>query len=112
MKDKNWEKIARQQAKTFFAPNAAQAKADMDRMVQLYTNDVFDDFLEEPICNVCGDKATQRCSRCKQVWYCCRECQLKDWKKHKPMCEVFSKNKSEDDKRKDAESEAKKKAND
>jgi len=30
----------------------------MDRMVKLYTNDVFDDFLEDPICAVSGKKAT------------------------------------------------------
>ena len=30
----------------------------MDRMVKLYTNDVFDDFLDDPICAQCGNKAT------------------------------------------------------
>jgi len=30
----------------------------MERMVKLYTNDVFDDFLDDPICAVCGNKAT------------------------------------------------------
>ena len=27
-----------------------------------------------------------RCSRCKQVWYCSRECQKAHWKVHKPDC--------------------------
>lgn len=58
MADKNWQEIAIHQAKTFFAPNAAQAKEDMARMVNLYTNDVYDDFLEDPICAECGEKAT------------------------------------------------------
>lgn len=65
-------------------------------MLNLYTNDVFEDFLEDPKCNVCGSKATQRCSRCKNVWYASRECQLKDWKAHKPMCDVFVKNMKDD----------------
>jgi len=29
----------------------------MERMVKLYTNDVFDDFLDDPICAQCGEKA-------------------------------------------------------
>jgi hypothetical protein len=32
------------------------------------------------------------CSKCRLVGYCNRECQKKDWKKHKLMCVSFSKN--------------------
>ena len=44
----------------------------------------------EALCDGCGKLATQRCSRCKNVWYCSRECQLKQWKGHKALCEIFS----------------------
>ncbi len=27
-----------------------------------------------------------KCTRCKEVWYCCVECQKKDWKAHKVFC--------------------------
>jgi hypothetical protein len=30
----------------------------MDRMMKLYTDDVFEDFMEDPKCGVCGDPAT------------------------------------------------------
>ena len=39
------------------------------------------------ICNKCTSAvADHRCGRCKKVWYCGRECQSKDWKKHKRNC--------------------------
>lgn len=34
-------------------------------------------------CAVCQKEATQRCSRCKQAWYCSAEHQKQDWKRHK-----------------------------
>jgi hypothetical protein len=41
-------------------------------------------------CACCGSrvKALQRCSRCKQVWYCSKSCQKKDWKNHKLSCKA------------------------
>lgn len=37
--------------------------------------------LEEP-----KDIKFQICSKCLSVVYCCRDCQVADWKKHKPEC--------------------------
>lgn len=40
-----------------------------------------------PLCNKCGRPAKFRCSKCRAVWYCGRECQVKDWKGgHKASC--------------------------
>lgn len=38
-------------------------------------------------CEVCGKiEGTKRCSGCKQLSYCGKECQKKDWKRHKTYC--------------------------
>lgn len=42
-------------------------------------------------CNYChkkGDIQFKRCSRCKKTLYCSKECQVKDWSKHKLECKV------------------------
>jgi hypothetical protein len=33
----------------------------------------------------------KKCSRCTQVYYCSRECQVADWSRHKPDCKKPSK---------------------
>ena len=33
-----------------------------------------------------SEEASSVCSRCQVVRYCSRECQLADWKAHKPAC--------------------------
>ena len=38
-------------------------------------------------CGCCGIRdAKSRCSRCHVRRYCCRECQLKDWPRHRSKC--------------------------
>ena len=39
-----------------------------------------------PVCQVCGNGGQKKCSRCEEVYYCSRECQIKDWQNHKPAC--------------------------
>ena len=39
-----------------------------------------------PICQACGNEGHKKCSRCEEAYYCGRECQVKDWQKHKAIC--------------------------
>eukprot|EP01118_Nematostelium_gracile_P000375 TRINITY_DN1039_c0_g1_i1.p1 TRINITY_DN1039_c0_g1~~TRINITY_DN1039_c0_g1_i1.p1 ORF type:complete len:211 (-),score=65.96 TRINITY_DN1039_c0_g1_i1:54-686(-) len=43
---------------------------------------------EERECAVCDKKGVgfPKCSRCKEVFYCSRDCQKKDWATHKSNC--------------------------
>lgn len=55
----------------------------------------------EKICGKCEKDLTaagikpQRCSRCKKIYYCSRDCQAKDWKFHKKDCKKQGTEKTE-----------------
>eukprot|EP01048_Picozoa_sp_COSAG05_P018852 COSAG05_NODE_2835_length_2585_cov_2.664521_2_plen_302_part_00 len=40
-----------------------------------------------PTCT--ADSAPKRCSKCKMVRYCSRDCQVSHWPQHKPVCGAF-----------------------
>lgn len=42
-------------------------------------------------CFICCKTSTTNCSKCRDVFYCSRECQLADWKRHKIDCETVHK---------------------
>jgi hypothetical protein len=37
-------------------------------------------------CGWCGEVGASRCSKCHEMWYCCREHQAKHWGLHKLVC--------------------------
>jgi len=61
----------------------------MSKMAEWYKEFDCDSLLEEPKCAKCGDPATNRCSRCKNEWYCSRECQVEAWDGHKKICDLI-----------------------
>jgi len=40
-------------------------------------------------CPQCNKIATTKCTGCKEVYYCNRDCQKKNWKVHKPICKAL-----------------------
>jgi len=86
---KNWPEICKNTLERQFASGSESAKKDLDTLMKLYTDDVYEDFMEDPKCAECGQLAVSRCSACKNAWYCSRDCQLRQWKAHKPICELF-----------------------
>jgi len=50
-------------------------------------------------CEKCGQKENppvrklKVCSRCQVVYYCCRKCQVADWKEHKKVCKNLNRKK-------------------
>ncbi|KAF2276278.1 uncharacterized protein EI97DRAFT_474255 [Westerdykella ornata] len=40
----------------------------------------------EHSCATCGKSASLQCGRCKNAWYCNRDCQRSDWKTHRKDC--------------------------
>ncbi|XP_046542958.1 LOW QUALITY PROTEIN: zinc finger MYND domain-containing protein 10-like [Haliotis rubra] len=85
-----WKQLAKKQSKTHFNPSAEAIRAQAQRWAETYNMDVLEGLLTEPPkCAACGQPATKRCSRCHNEWYCRRECQVNQWKKHKPACDLL-----------------------
>eukprot|EP01029_Cantina_marsupialis_P021612 TRINITY_DN5208_c0_g1_i1.p1 TRINITY_DN5208_c0_g1~~TRINITY_DN5208_c0_g1_i1.p1 ORF type:complete len:456 (+),score=103.82 TRINITY_DN5208_c0_g1_i1:53-1420(+) len=87
--NKNWAEILE---KHILPTLNSKDYSDLKILGELYIDDDLSAVLETPKCAVCGEAAMKRCSRCKNEWYCTRECQVKAWKKHKPVCDVVVQN--------------------
>lgn len=78
----HWEKLADKHISLLLEPDTARVQ----KLAKGWVNTFGDQFMEPSTCSACGKEATKRCSKCRMEWYCSRECQVKDWKKHKPLC--------------------------
>eukprot|EP01040_Poterioochromonas_malhamensis_P003004 gene3004-3191_t len=60
--------------------------------VENYLNDLTNPYMNAPRCKVCSKTlavdgtALMQCSQCKNVYYCSKEHQKRDWKSHKKYC--------------------------
>ncbi|XP_019402998.1 PREDICTED: zinc finger MYND domain-containing protein 10 isoform X1 [Crocodylus porosus] len=86
-----WQAIAKHQVKHMFSPSEEELKQQACRWAQTYNLDVMEALVpEKPKCGMCGSEAAKRCSRCRNEWYCKRECQVQHWQKHKKACDLVA----------------------
>jgi hypothetical protein len=61
--NKDWKGIAQYQVEKYFTLSDADARDEMKGIMNLYSSEMLDDFLEEPKCGCCGKDAKNRCSK-------------------------------------------------
>ncbi|KAG8128338.1 hypothetical protein E2320_015190 [Naja naja] len=86
-----WQAIAKHQVNNMFSPSEEELKSQAYRWAKTYNLDVMEALIpDKPKCAMCGCEATKRCSRCRNEWYCKRECQVQHWQKHKKACNLIA----------------------
>ena len=89
-----FKKIGDQQKELIFSPSQEDLKFQADKFVETYDLNVIQTLAEgKPHCANCGEDAEHRCSRCKDEWYCSRQCQVENWHSHKEICNLIAANK-------------------
>jgi len=87
---KKWDKVAAYQKKKVFCPSMEVLQEQAKQLSATYDLDMLESLMpEDPKCAKCGEIATLRCSRCRNEWYCRRQCQVEHWKGHKKMCAII-----------------------
>lgn len=85
-----WKDLAKSQANTVLNPDDKEIQETAKRWTETFSNEVLETLIDEPAkCAECGHLAPKRCSRCQNEWYCRRECQVKNWPKHKKACDLI-----------------------
>jgi len=87
---KDWKKIAKKCKKEVLSDSYENRMALAKKLSGMYNIDQFDPLIETPKCAKCGKPADKRCSRCKNEWYCSRECQVRSWQTHKKICNLVT----------------------
>jgi threonine dehydratase len=87
--NRNWQEIAEEHAGRL--KQSMDEKQQIQRLADLYTNNTVEGLIDGFKCKKCQKQAFKRCSKCKSVWYCCKECQVGDWSDHKTACNKIAK---------------------
>ena len=90
-----YKKIGEERKHDIFYPSKGELKYHANKFVGTYDLDVVHTLSEgRPRCGGCGCEAEHRCSRCKNEWYCSRQCQVQNWDKHRDMCSLIAESKN------------------
>ncbi len=61
----------------------------LEQLTDVYSHQIVEDQINK--CAHCRNPATKRCTRCKSVQYCSKDCQIKDYKLgHKKVCKEIA----------------------
>jgi len=82
----DWKQLVDGQLTSTFANDEEARRKEIQRLAETYCLDQYDELNSKPTCEVCAKEAPTRCSRCRTAWYCSRQCQAQDWRRHKPAC--------------------------
>ncbi|KAF5303105.1 hypothetical protein FQR65_LT19046, partial [Abscondita terminalis] len=86
-----WKKVAGAQLPIIFNRNHDKLVETAQFLNEAYNTDLLEQLentndTPKRNCANCGKGALQRCSRCKNIWYCSRNCQVSHWTDHKMIC--------------------------
>lgn len=90
-----FKKIAAEQADIFLRMSQPEMMTMATRLTEAYNTDLLASFEAKPsenLCGLCESEAIKKCSKCEAVFYCTRECQVKDWARHKVNCVALKSN--------------------
>lgn len=85
-KNTDWKELAEEQLEKLKNSKDQTEKEHMQRLADLYSNNNVEGLVEGFKCGRCTKEAFKRCSKCKSIWYCSRECQVAHWPEHKATC--------------------------
>merc|ERR1719446_460372 len=84
----DWAEVVNFDKEVVFSQSEQAYREEMKHLAEWYNSFDIDGCLEDPKCAKCGQPAEKRCSRCKNEWYCSRECQVAAWEGHKAVCDI------------------------
>jgi len=84
----DWKEVVRVGHEVIFNETEESYQNEMKCLAEWYNSFDIESCLEDPKCAKCGAPAEKRCSRCKNEWYCGRECQVAAWEGHKTVCDI------------------------
>ncbi|CAG7727209.1 unnamed protein product [Allacma fusca] len=76
--------------KELIQPSRDLMMAKAQKLSDTYNFENLEAVLPPSKCAKCGETASKRCSRCKNEWYCSRQCQVSHWNSHKKICDLMA----------------------